>query len=112
MNGFTLSQEQAKDFSGVPGDFVTGQKPYWENGNGLKNEKLDAYGHIAAWSTGEADFNKKAKQPWIASANKGDSAPVSHPLGFTLNQEENLQVDTSALWADYWKIEDLDSKTS
>ena len=32
---------------------------------------------------------------------------MSHPLGFTLSQ-----VDTSSLWADYWKIEDLDSKTS
>jgi len=53
----------------------------------LKSEKLDAYGHIAAWSTGEPDFNKKAKQPWIASANKGDKAPESHPMGFTLSQQ-------------------------
>ena len=83
MNGFTLGQTE--DFSGVPGQFVTGQKPFWENGNGNGSEKLDAYGHIAKWSTGENDFNTKAKQPWIASANKGDSAPVSHPLGFTLS---------------------------
>ena len=46
----------------------------------MKSEKLDAYGHIAAWSTGEPDFNKKAKQPWIASANKGDKAPETHPM--------------------------------
>jgi hypothetical protein len=63
---------------------VTGKKPFWTNGNGKGSEKLDAYGHIAAWSSGEADFNKKAKQPWIASDNKNDSSPVSHPMGFTL----------------------------
>jgi len=33
-------------------------------------------------------------------------------MGFTLSQDDLMQVDTSALWADYWKIEDLDSKTS
>jgi len=32
-------------------------------------------------------------------------------MGFTLGQESSL-IDTSSLWADYWKIEDLDSKTS
>ena len=83
-------EADTEDFSGVPGQFVTGKKPFWENGNGLKNEKLDAYGHIAAWSTGEADFNKKAKQPWIASDNKGDKAPKSHMNGFTLGQTENF----------------------
>ena len=41
---------------------------------------------MAAWSTSEEDFNKKAKQPWIESGNKADKAPVSHPLGFTLSQ--------------------------
>jgi len=45
----------------VPGQFVTGKKPFWANGNGAGSEKLDAYGHIAAWSTSEEDFNKKAK---------------------------------------------------
>ena len=64
---------------------MTGKKPFWANGNGRGSEKLDAYGHIEAWSTGEADFNKKAKQPWIASANGGDSAPVAHNMGFTLS---------------------------
>ena len=83
--GFTLGQKGAKDFSGVPGKFVTGEKPFWTNGNGAGSEKLDAYGHIAAWSTGEADFNKKAKQPWIASLNKGDTEPLSHKNTFSLN---------------------------
>jgi len=81
--GFTLSQ--ATNFDGVPGKFITGQQPYWNNGNGGGSEKLDAYGHFAAWSSSESDFNSKAKQPWIASANKGDNAPISHPLGFTLS---------------------------
>jgi len=64
---------------------VTGKKPFWANGNGAGSEKLDSYGHIAAWSTSEGDFNKKARQPWISSNNKGDKAPKSHPLGFTLS---------------------------
>jgi len=55
--GFTLSQEKGKNFDGVPGKFVTGQKPFWDNGNAAGSEKLDAYGHIAAWSTSEDDFN-------------------------------------------------------
>jgi hypothetical protein len=59
---------------------------------------------------GKSSFLGKRK---IASANKGDKAPVSHPLGFTLSQDDSFaQLDTSSLWADYWKIEDLDSKTS
>ena len=65
---------------------MTGKKAFWANGNGRGSEKLDAYGHIEAWSTGEADFNKKAKQPWIASDNRADSAPKSHENGFTLSQ--------------------------
>jgi len=68
-------------------------KPYWTNGNGSGSEKLDAYGHIEAWSKDEADFNKKAKQPWIGSNNKGDSAPVSHWNGFTLSQNKAKNFD-------------------
>ena len=38
---------------------------------------------------------------------------MSHPLGFTLIQDNSFaQIDTSSLWADYWKLEDMDSKTS
>jgi len=83
--GFTLSQKKEGNFDGVPGKFVTGVKPFWDNGNAAGSEKLDAYGHIAAWSTGEEDFNTKAKQPWIDSNNKGDKAPKTHPMGFTLS---------------------------
>ena len=39
---------------------------------------MDAWGHLAFWAKDEADFNEKAKQPWIASENGGDAEPKTN----------------------------------
>ena len=59
-------------------------KPYWTNGNGAGNEKMDAYGHLAFWSNDAEDFEQKARQPWISSGNDNDTAPNEHPMGLSL----------------------------
>jgi hypothetical protein len=84
-----------------------GNKPFWTNGNGAGNEKMDAWGHLAFWSDDAEDFHKKAKQPWIASGNENDAEDDSHPMGLSL-----VQNGEEGKWADYWKIEDLNSKSS
>lgn len=61
-------------------------KPFWANGNGAGTEKMDAYGHLAFWSTDTDDFENRARQPWIGSGNENDKAPAenSHPMGASL----------------------------
>ena len=56
---------------------------FWEDGNGSGSEKVDAYGHIAHDSKDTADFENKARQPFIKSHNAGDKEPKSHPNGIT-----------------------------
>lgn len=72
---------------------------------------MDAYGHLAFWAADEDDFHKKARQPWIASGNEGDEEATGHPNGLSL-VEQSAESGEQGKWADYWKIEDLNSKTS
>jgi hypothetical protein len=73
---------------------------------------MDWLDHNAVSSTTEAEYNRLAKQPWVSSANGKDAEPGIPVNSYSLSQENFAQLDTSSLWADYWKIEDLDSKTS
>jgi len=88
-----------------------GRKPFWSNGNGAGSEKMDAYGHLEFWAEDAEDFHRKARQPWIASGNEGDAEATEHPMGLSL-VEEAAETGEKGKWADYWKIEDLNSKTS
>ena len=73
----TLVQEPSwhGESSQLPYWHNQGIKPWWDNGNGAGTEKFDAYGHIAFWAKDEDDFNERARQPWISSANEADLEP-------------------------------------
>ena len=63
---------------------------FWEDGNGSGSEKVDAYSHIAHDAKDTADFENKARQPFIKSHNAADKEPKSHPNGITSLSHKNM----------------------
>lgn len=51
---------------------------FWEDGNGSRNEKADAFYHLEKHSKNALDFHRKAWQPFIKSYNHKDAEPKGH----------------------------------
>ena len=52
-------------------------------------------------------FHEKARQPWITSLNDHDAEPGDHPMFVG-----NVELSAESRWADYWKNEEWDSKST
>ena len=50
-------------------------KAHYKDGNGVENEKLDSYWHIAHNAKDGAEFDTNSKQPWVKAWNQDDGEP-------------------------------------
>jgi len=96
-----LSQQK---FPSVSGGDPEGR--FWENGNGLNNEKADAFFHHnkqQAQSKGP-DFNEvTARTPGIWANNEGDSAPKTHLGNFVSSVAQFPSVAGGDPEGRYWE---------
>lgn len=67
-----------------------GGSTFWNDGNGERENKADAYWHIAKNIDGRTpNFDKVvSKSVGIISNNGKDTAPLDHSQGFTLSQHD------------------------
>ena len=50
-------------------------KAHYKDGNGVENEKLDAYWHIGHDSKSSEEFDNRARQPWVKAWHDNDGVP-------------------------------------
>jgi len=82
-------------------------KAHYKDGNGVENEKLDSYWHIAHNAANSGEFDTNSRQPWVKAWNQDDGEPGKNVFRKDTQSHVGLHQSTDAtnppgLVSDHW----------